>query len=289
MRGVSSRISSAAARPSARAWNQALRDDRAQVERELQADLVLAPRREEVEHALDRLVRVVRVQRREAQVAGLGEVDRGLHRLGVADLADQDHVGRLAQRVLERVAVRQRVDADLALRDDALLLCGWMNSTGSSIVTMWPVSTARCGDRSSRRAWSTCRCRCRRPRSIRPAAPARGSPRAGREVERLERRTSVFTRRSTTPDGAALAEDVHAEPAPVAMREREVHLELLGERAGPVRISGVRSMTARSASAVERVLAGRSRPPSTRNTGGLPAGSRGRTLARASPRPGPCR
>ena len=58
----------------------------------------------------------------EAQVPGLRERDRRLHRLGVADLADQDQVGRLAERVLERVAVRERVDADLALGDDALLV-----------------------------------------------------------------------------------------------------------------------------------------------------------------------
>ena len=35
-------------------------------------------------------------------VAGFGELDAVLHRLAVTDFADQDHVGRLAQRVLQR-------------------------------------------------------------------------------------------------------------------------------------------------------------------------------------------
>ena len=62
------------------------------------------------------------VQRGQAQVAGFGEGDRRLHRLGVADLADQDHVRRLAHRVLQRVVEGVRVQADLALVDDRLLV-----------------------------------------------------------------------------------------------------------------------------------------------------------------------
>ena len=78
--------------------------------------------REEVEHALDRLVGVVGVQRAEHQVPGLGEVERGLDGLEVAHLADQDHVRRLAQRALERGGERRGVDADFALRDHAALV-----------------------------------------------------------------------------------------------------------------------------------------------------------------------
>ena len=50
---------------------------------------------------------------------GLRELDRVLHRLLIADLADHDDVGRLAQRVLQRVVPVVGVDADLAVRDDA--------------------------------------------------------------------------------------------------------------------------------------------------------------------------
>ena len=80
--------------------------------------------REEIEDALDRLVGVVGVKRGHAKVAGLGEGDRGFHRFVIADLADQDHVRRLAQGVLQRVRVGQGVEADLALRDDAVLVAG---------------------------------------------------------------------------------------------------------------------------------------------------------------------
>ena len=43
-----------------------------------------------------------------------------LHRLAVADLADHDHVGRLAQRVLQGHLPALRVDAHLAMGDDAV-------------------------------------------------------------------------------------------------------------------------------------------------------------------------
>jgi hypothetical protein len=74
----------------------------------------------EVDDAVERLVRAVGVQRGEAQVAGLGERDRVVHRLALAHFADEDHVRRLAQRVLERDLPVVGVDADFPLRDDAV-------------------------------------------------------------------------------------------------------------------------------------------------------------------------
>jgi hypothetical protein len=62
------------------------------------------------------------VQRRQHQVTGLRELDAVLHRLAFADLADQDHVRRLAQGVLERRVPAIGVDADLAVRDHAALV-----------------------------------------------------------------------------------------------------------------------------------------------------------------------
>ncbi len=55
-------------------------------------------------------------------MAGLGRVERGLDRLVVAHLADQDHVGILAQRGAQGEGERLRVDLDLALVDQALLV-----------------------------------------------------------------------------------------------------------------------------------------------------------------------
>ena len=57
-------------------------------------------------------------------------------RLLVAHLADQDHVGVLAQDAAQRALEGHGVHADLALVDDRLLVeC--RNSIGSSTVTMW--------------------------------------------------------------------------------------------------------------------------------------------------------
>ena len=52
-------------------------------------------------------------------MARLRRLERGLRRLGVAELADQDHVRVLAQHALDRSEVRLGVDPDLALVDDA--------------------------------------------------------------------------------------------------------------------------------------------------------------------------
>ncbi len=55
------------------------------------------------------------------EVARLARGDGHAHRLGVAQLADDDDVGVLAQRRLERGPQRARVRADLALADERAL------------------------------------------------------------------------------------------------------------------------------------------------------------------------
>ncbi len=103
MPGVGTSTSQAQTRPVPSAvGRQLLRDDPLQRDRELGADLVLLGGRERVDDAIDRLGGVLGVQGREDQVAGLGRGDRGLHRLEVAHLADEDHVWVLAQGRLER-------------------------------------------------------------------------------------------------------------------------------------------------------------------------------------------
>ena len=62
--------------------------------------------------------RVDRVQRGEHEVAGLGRAQRGVDRLLVAHLADQDHVRVLAQDAAQRALEGRGVLADLALVDD---------------------------------------------------------------------------------------------------------------------------------------------------------------------------
>ena len=95
---------------------------------------------------LDGLGGVDRVQRREDEVARLGRLERGLRRLGVAELADQDRVGVLAQRATQRLAEVLGVEPDLALVDDRAR-SSWTISIGSSIVTMC--------DSRVRLTWST--------------------------------------------------------------------------------------------------------------------------------------
>ena len=100
------------------------------------AHLALLVRREEVDDAVDRVGRADRVQRREHEVAGLRRGQRGLHRLDVAHLADEDHVGVLAQHALQRGSGSRLVSVPTSrwLTIDALSAC--RISIGSSIVTM---------------------------------------------------------------------------------------------------------------------------------------------------------
>ena len=76
----------------------------------------------DVDDAVDRLGRALGVQRREDEVARLGRGERGRDRLEVAHLADEDHVGVLAQRGAKAFGEGRRVRADLALVDDAALV-----------------------------------------------------------------------------------------------------------------------------------------------------------------------
>ena len=62
------------------------------------------------------------MQRAEHEVAGLGRGQCGRDRLEVAHLADEDHVGVLAERGAKTFGEARSVDADLALVDDAALV-----------------------------------------------------------------------------------------------------------------------------------------------------------------------
>ncbi len=97
--------------------NEPLTDDAAERAGQRQPHLLLLVGREEVDHAVDRLGRVDRVERRHHEVTGLGGLDRGANRLGVAHLTDQDHVGVLAKGRAERSQEVVGVVADLALVD----------------------------------------------------------------------------------------------------------------------------------------------------------------------------
>ncbi len=99
------------------ARHQLLRDDGVERQGELLPDLRLLVGREDVDDPVHRLHRVVRVQRGEHQVPGLGGGDRRRHGLEVAHLADQDDVRVLAQRRPQRLAERAGVAPHLDVLD----------------------------------------------------------------------------------------------------------------------------------------------------------------------------
>src|SRR5204863_8249858 len=61
--------------------------------------------------------RVGRVERRDDEVPGFRGLERRVHDAGILHVADEHHVGILAQRGAQAASVVVRVHADLALRD----------------------------------------------------------------------------------------------------------------------------------------------------------------------------
>ena len=100
--------------------DERLGDDALERNRQLHADLALLVGREDVDDAVDRLRGILGVERGEHQVPGLRRGDRGPDRLEVAHLADEDHVGVLAQRGTQGGGERGRVRSQLALVDQAV-------------------------------------------------------------------------------------------------------------------------------------------------------------------------
>ena len=84
--------------------------------------LVLEVGREEVDDPVDRLGGVQGVDGGEDEVAGLGSGQRRPDGLLVAHLADQDHVGVLAQDAAHRPGEAFGVGADFALVDDRVFV-----------------------------------------------------------------------------------------------------------------------------------------------------------------------
>ena len=77
---------------------------------------------EKVDHAIQRLIGAVGMQRRHAQVAGLGKRNRVIHRFTITNLADQNHIGRLPQSVAQRGVPGIGIHANFTLGDHAILV-----------------------------------------------------------------------------------------------------------------------------------------------------------------------
>ncbi len=100
---------------------QRLADDPLQRVAQLSADLLLLVRRKHIDDAVDALRRSLRVQSGKDEVTGLRSRQRGLNRLRIAKLADQDDVGVLSQDPPQRFCEGAGVAADLALVDQRAL------------------------------------------------------------------------------------------------------------------------------------------------------------------------
>ena len=92
------------------------------IQGEIHEELCTSFFREEVDNSVQCLVRAVRVKRCQAQVTGFRELDAVLHRLPIANFADQYDIGRLPQRVLQCSMPAVRINTYLTLGDDTSLM-----------------------------------------------------------------------------------------------------------------------------------------------------------------------
>ena len=98
---------------------QPLGDDGLQVEGELHIYLEMSLNGEEIEYTFHGLIRVVRVEGGEREVACLREGNGVFHGLRVPDLPYEDHVRRLTEHVLQGIGEGMGIEAHLPLGNDA--------------------------------------------------------------------------------------------------------------------------------------------------------------------------
>ena len=161
---------------------------------------------------------------------GLGELNRVVHRVLIANLADHDDVGRLTQRVLQRVVPVVGVDADLAMRHDAaamrMHILDWIFDR-DDVAAAVLVAVADHGRQRRRftRAGAA-------HDEAQTALRHRHVFELRRQVEILERRNLRDDRADDRADVPLRDERAHAETADALRRDREVALlrrvELLG-------------------------------------------------------------
>ena len=191
-------------------------------DRELDPHLALLVGGEHVDDAVDRLRGVLRVQRREHEVPGLSRGQRGRDRLEVAHLSDEDHVGVLAQRRLQRVAEALRVGAELALVDEALLV---PVQELDRVLDRHDVLLARAVDLVDHRGERGGLPRAGRARDEDEAArPARELVDGGRQAELVDARHPERDQAERRPDRSPLVVGVYAEAGVARDRVGEVEL-----------------------------------------------------------------
>src|SRR3989338_1207651 len=107
--------------PSSFTRKETLREDGNERERELETNLLLLMRRENVNDTVDGLRGRRSVKRREHQVSGLGERECCTDGFQITHFSDEDHIGVLAEDAAEGFRETEEVCAELTLTDDGLL------------------------------------------------------------------------------------------------------------------------------------------------------------------------
>ena len=186
-----------------------------------------AVEREETEDPVQRVIGVVGVQGGQAQVAGLGIGEGRLHGLPVADLTDQDAVGRLAHGAAQGILPVQCVAADLALVDQRHLVLEQVfdrvfdgqDVTGAVLVAV--VDHRRNGRRLARAGGAD--------NQHQAALFHDDFGQYRRQAEAFEARNVAENIANDDRNAVALPEDVDPEVAQVPPAEGEVHLLVLFE------------------------------------------------------------
>jgi hypothetical protein len=159
----------------------------------------------------------------ERQVARLGDAQGGLDRLEVAQLADQDHVGILAERGAQRVGEPLRVLVDFALVDQAaLVLVDELDRVLDGEDVLVPLGVDLVDHRRQRRRLA------RAGGTGDQDQPARTLGQIGqhlRQAELAEALDDLGDDAVDGGDGAALVEHVAAEARDAADAERKVQLQ----------------------------------------------------------------
>ena len=165
-------------------------------------------------------------------MARLGSLERGLSRLRVAELADQDRVGILAEHAPQRLGEVRGVEPDLALVDDAVVV--GMEDL-DRVLDRDDVLVARAVDVVDHRRERRRLARAGRAGDEHEAAVLLGEPlHARRQVELLEARHLAGDDAEGERDVAALAEGVDAEARQALGGVGDVEVAGLVERLQPL-------------------------------------------------------
>ena len=170
------------------------------------------------------------------EMAGLGGLGRGLGGLGVAQLADYDHVRVLAEHAPKRLGERGGVETDLALVDDrAIVAVEDLDRVldRDDVLTTRPVEVP--DHRGDRRRLPDARGAGDEDETV---VKVGETPDAGRKPEPVEAGHVARNHADRQRDLASLAESIDAESRQTSPLVRGVELAGLAEGSEPLRIGG---------------------------------------------------